>query len=290
MSFPRRVPVAGVETLGIRWTVGDVSPLGFEALRLSIWGAWRLFGPEAAYGVVVNTIPVDRARALTGEVPEAVAWRVVSGTVPPVLAAHLDDGMAEGVGWKFDPLRVFPDRFELALDNDLILWGLPHAVRHWLDRGAQRVCVLSEDVRPCFGRFSSLCGRQPRNTGLRGLPPGFDLGMALRAVLSIHPHRLDSECDEQGLQVAALSLGAEPVMVTLNEVTVCSPFYPHLSYLGRCGAHFVGLNRKDLPWRYYDRPAKECMVDHWHRHRLAVYAAVGLTPEPIGVRLAATGR
>lgn len=58
--------------LGIRWTVGDVSRRGYEALRLSVWGAYRLFGPEAAYTVNVNTVPLGCAQALVGELPEAV--------------------------------------------------------------------------------------------------------------------------------------------------------------------------------------------------------------------------
>jgi hypothetical protein len=34
-------------TLAIRWTIGDVSPLGFVALRLAIYGAHRMFGDGA---------------------------------------------------------------------------------------------------------------------------------------------------------------------------------------------------------------------------------------------------
>ena len=39
--------------VGIRWTIGNVSTRGFEALRLSIWGAWKAFGPDAIYVVCV---------------------------------------------------------------------------------------------------------------------------------------------------------------------------------------------------------------------------------------------
>ncbi|GEM_PF-4943709 len=35
-------------TLGIRRTIGDVSPNGFEALRLSIWGAWKNLFPRTS--------------------------------------------------------------------------------------------------------------------------------------------------------------------------------------------------------------------------------------------------
>jgi hypothetical protein len=161
--------------LGVRWTLGDVSERGFEALRLSIWGAWRLFGPEAKYAVCVNTIALDRARGKTGDLPEGVLWNDATREIPRFLKSHFDEGMAEGVGWKFAPLRFFPDRFELSLDNDCTLWGVPAAIRDWLEEADPKWCVAAENVLACFGQFASLCGPEPRNGGIRGLPPGFDL-------------------------------------------------------------------------------------------------------------------
>ena len=66
----------GERLVAVRWTIGDVSESGYEALRLSAWGAWRVFGPEAEYAVCVNSVPLDRARALAGDLPPGVAWRV----------------------------------------------------------------------------------------------------------------------------------------------------------------------------------------------------------------------
>jgi hypothetical protein len=63
--------------------------------------------------------------------------------------------------------------------------------------------------------------------------------------------------------------------VTLEEVTVCSPFHPHLPHLGRCGAHFVGLNARTIAWDYCGRPADECMAEHWARHRGELHARTG---------------
>lgn len=261
--------------MGVRWTIGAAHPRGFEALKLSISGAARLFGPEAAYVVCVNGIAPDEARARTGDVPVAVDWRPCEG-LPEFLLPFLDHGMAEGVAWKFAPLRLFPDRFELALDNDCILWDLPEALEAWLAAGAGDRCVLAEDVRPCFGQFADLCPPHPLNTGIRGLPPGFDLARAMQGILEARPAGLASELDEQGLQVAALSRAAPPLIVRLDEVTVCSPFWPHLAELGRCGAHFVGLNVRQIPFDHYDRPGDAWMAEHWARHRPALYRAVGL--------------
>lgn len=124
----------------MRWTIGDVSERGFEALRLSLLGAIGVFGVDARYAVCVNTAGARRARAATGDVPAEV----------------------------------------LRIDAD----GLAPA---WL-RGPE-------------------------------------------------------------------------------DVTVCSPFHPHLPHLGRCGAHFVGLNARHLPWAYFDRPADAWLAEHWARHR-----------------------
>lgn len=264
--------------LAVRWTIGNVSKRGFDALRLSILGAYRIFGPTAAYVVCVNSIPLTAAQARVGPVPRAVTWRQADRCdVPAFLDAYLDGGLAEGVAWKFAPLRLAPDRFELALDNDCILWRMPDAIRNWVAGGHPDACVLAEDVVPAFGRFADLCAPFPRNTGIRGLPPGVDLARALRETLAVRAVRLTSELDEQGLQVAALSRSRPPLVVLSNEVTICSPFQPHVPQLGSCGAHFVGLNMKA------ERPALgraglDRLAAHWDERRPLIAAMLERHP------------
>lgn len=262
--------------LAVRWTIGDVAPLGFEALRLSIHGAVRIFGPEAAYIVYVNSIPVGEAIARTGPTPAGIDWRAAPAELPKVLRGRVDGGMAQGAAWKLAPLLACPDRHELALDNDVILWEAPSAIRRWLH--GWDTPLIAEDVAPCHGVFAHLCGSVPRNSGIRGLPPGFPFCAALRRVLDLSRATLVSELDEQGLQVAALSLDQPPLVVSAADVTICSPFPPHRPELGRCGAHFVGLNAQELPWRYGGRPASEVRRAHWRGHRPELYARVGLPP------------
>ena len=265
--------------LGIRWTLGDVTPLGFEALRLSVWGAYRIWGRSAAYGICVNTIPLERAQELTGDLPDEIRWHsITAADLPELFQSHLDERLSEGVGWRFAPLRLFPDRYELSLDIGCILWRLPSAIRRWLADAGTESCLFAEDVLTRHGQFDCLCGPEPCNSGLCGLPPGFDLGDALITVLQRQPVRLVSELDEQGLQAAALSLRREPLMVRLEEVTVCSPFPPHLPYLGACGAHFVGLNASQPPWQLDGRAASEYVKEHWLRHRDRIYTEVGIKP------------
>jgi hypothetical protein len=273
--------VHGEDRLALRWTVGDISPRGYEALRLSLWGAWRMFGSKPHYVVCVNTIAADEAARRTGAVPPGVRWLGVDrAQIPEFLRSRVDGEMAEGVAWKFAPLRLYPEHFELSLDNGCILWQMPDGISRWLADG--RRCVIAEDVRACFGRFADQCGPEPRNSGIRGLPPKFDLGAALQTVLATRPDEpLTSELDEQGLQVAAVSRAEAPYVVRVHEVTICSPFPPHLPHMGRCGAHFVGVNERHYAWASEGRPAEDWIAEHFDRHRGALLERVGLaTPPP----------
>ncbi|MBI3926165.1 MAG: hypothetical protein HY319_11535 [Armatimonadetes bacterium] len=235
--------------IALRWTIGDVSSRGQEALRLSIWGAWKLFGPAADYLVCVHTLPVELVRARTRPIPPGIQWLPCGGGTP----------------WELEPPRYYPDRHEICIANNLILWEMPATLKDWLDQRTR--CLLTEDIWACYGRFGDLCGKTAYNLGLRGMPPGFDLGVVQQGLLELRPGSLCSrEADERGLQVAALSLTGAPFGVTLQEVSLCSPFYPHQPYLGRCGSHFLGVNSSQIPWDYYGRPADVWMDEHWRRY------------------------
>jgi hypothetical protein len=248
-----------MKELTVRWTIGDVSARGYEALGLSILGLTRLL-PDARAVVTVNSVPVDEARRRLGEAAELVDWMASDGQAPDWLRPYLHSNFAQGVAWKFAPVRLSPDRFELSLDNDVVLWELPAAIKAWMADGDS--CLIAEDVVCAYGQFVALCGDEPRNSGIRGLPPGFRLDRELRAVLERLPVLLSAELDEQGLQVAVVT-GCKHHVVSLADVSICSPFPPHSRMLGRCGAHFVGLNAKTLPWRFQGKSGEEYLYANW---------------------------
>lgn len=265
--------------LGIRWTIGDVDPRGFEALRLSLWGAWSLFGAEADYRVSVHAVSVSQARDLVGPVPDAVTWQTADACLPAWLRTRaLDPGRAEGVAWKFAPLQCFPDRRALALDSDVIPGDMPEALAAWLADSSPESGLLAEDITSSLGQFGSMCGARALDTGIRGLPAGFDLEERLRAVLDVHPVTLVSELDEQGLQVAVRSWTRPPYVVSVHAVTICSLFPPHLPHLGRCGVHFVVLDAQRFGWDFSGEPAEGVRARHWERYRTELYQRVGLEP------------
>jgi hypothetical protein len=116
----------------VRWTIGRVRREGFEALGLSIAGLHRIFGDDAEYIVCVNNIPLAEAQARTGYTRVNVCWLDVTAEFPVWMREYFGSGMAEGVGWKFAPIRLGPQRHELALDNDCIIWELPDGIRRWI--------------------------------------------------------------------------------------------------------------------------------------------------------------
>lgn len=264
--------------VGVRWTIGDVSAEGWEALRLAVWGGWKVFGPDAAYVVCVNSVPPAQARARAGDLPPGVEWREAAGRLPDFMAPFVGENMAEGKAWKFDPLHAFPDRWEISLDNDCILWEMPPAIRAWLREGDPERCLIAADVKACHGAWDRWTGSEPRNAGIRGLPPGFPLEEVMTGLLRENPVVMTSELDEQGLQIAAVSRRGPPAVVPVDQVSICSPFWPHIPHPGTHGAHFVGLNEHHLPWDYYGRPAVECLREHWARLRGEMYAHVGIAP------------
>jgi hypothetical protein len=173
--------------------------------------------------------------------------------------------MAQGVAWKFASLRLQCETHVLSLDNDVIFWRLPSSVRDWLDDGDS--LLIAEDVRACYGKFAPFCPKEPRNSGIVGLPPHFDTETKLCALLDRAGVRLSSETDEQGLQVALVSSEKHRV-VSVSEISICGYFRPHLLELGSCGAHFVGVNVKDLPYAHGFWDGKRAEVEQ----RLAGYS------------------
>lgn len=226
--------------LSIRWTVGDVAPNGYESLRLSIWGARRLFGADAEYVIRVTSISVEAAQARIGKVPAGVRWRAITiEDVPSFMRMQ----MSENVAWRFAAPSDDIENHRLDLDNDCILWSIPSSMTAWLSDDS--TALLAEDTG-----------------GIRGLPPGRNLGVLLVDVMHEMP------ASPQRLQTEALMRACRVRKVTDDEVAVCSPFPPHNPGLGRDGAHFVGLNI-----------ASYGTSDHFERHRAELYARVALDPQ-----------
>jgi hypothetical protein len=192
----------------VRWTIGDVLPYGIEALRLSVWGAFRCFGATARYVIGVHDLAPSHARAVThvmaGALPDAVAWDGVDSSLLPGWLRHAD--VSPRLAHRFAPVLIDRERAELRLDRRCVLFATPPTLAAWLDDPNPRACALLADL-----------DGEP-TTGLRGAGRGFDLEEALREVLREAPRAIHSREDAERLEVEALSLLEPPHLVSAREV------------------------------------------------------------------------
>jgi len=189
------------------------------------------FGPGAEYVVCVNTIDIPTAKQRVGAADGMVDWHDSNPDLPMWLLLYIDSNMADGVAWKFAPVRLFPDCHSLSLDNDVVLWSLPDSIRDWMQDGDS--LLTAEDVKACYGKFADFSSILPRNSS-RSFRPR---------------HRV----------------------VTLQEVSVSGYFRPHMLELGACGAHFVGVNAKHLPWTWNGRSGEEYIHEYWDCKKTDLY-------------------
>ena len=97
--------------LGVRWILGDVSPRGFVALGLSIWGAWKLFGPEARLRGLRNTVPIGQSTREGRGPARGRDWIDAAGVGAGVVrAVGLMVVWRRGLVGSLLPLQFFPDR------------------------------------------------------------------------------------------------------------------------------------------------------------------------------------
>lgn len=259
--------------LGIRWTIGDVSERGSETCACSSGVPRARPGPGPATWSAPTSFRSRRPAPARAKCPQHCCWQVPAATrclpgdpfrwrlggrsgVKAGAVALLSGSLRAGSRQPLHPVADAP-RFG------------PAAVRRHPQAG-----LLAEDVRACFGQFVGLCGPMPRNSGIRGLPPGFNLEAALQRLLQEHPVTLASELDEQGLQVTAR---ARPIP---GDDRGCE----HLFALSAAPAHpwpprrpFRRAQRHAGGWQLKGRPAVECIQDHWQRHRAALYRQIGLS-------------
>lgn len=222
-----------------RWTVGDTTPDGFDCLRRSADSLTRLYDVEVV-------VCYNGDSAITQEALRDFALidqRRFRGVLAPEPV---------GVAWKLYPPRLAPDRHELVIDNDLIVSRrLPELDAFF---SGVRTLLLGENGRT-YGRFGRhVPAGYGVNSGLYGMPPGFDFGSFVRFYAggaweenALAEHRASRTFDEQGLVALAL-LSRPHLVIPAESVTNCEH-----RWVPGAGHHFVGLNRRAFhrPYREY---------------------------------------
>ena len=223
-----------METPLVRWTIGPVSSLGFECFRHSLASFLRHFEAEI---VVCYNCSFEQIAWITKEHP---AIRLVDQS------EYLNNPIRPaGVAWKLYPPRLDINRHELSIDNDIVFNAeIPQLSAFFKGHHT----LLLEDWSRTYGRFEKHVPADYRiNSGLYGMPPGFNLDRYCHFYLrdqwemnAVGEYKESKTFDEQGL--IALSLLDHPnfVIIPNTVITNCER-----QYVEGAGHHFIGVNRKE---------------------------------------------
>jgi hypothetical protein len=224
----------------VRWTVGPTTRDGLDCLSRSVAAFLRLYDADVA---ICHNCPADNLADLVARFPLVDQHaHLASVPVPPA-----------GVAWKLYPPRLAVHRHELVIDNDLIVERAVPEIDRFL---AGDCTLLLAEASRTYGRFERhVPPGYAINSGLYGMPPGFDLGRHVAFHCgpaweenATGTHALNRTFDEQGLVASALLSYPRFVIIPASCVTNCE----HRLVDGH-GHHFVGLNRREYhgPYKLY---------------------------------------
>jgi hypothetical protein len=217
----------------LRWTMGGVSKQGQRLLRWSVRSVQKVYGDEFDYLICYNNLDpaslADTGLPLRPQEADALP-------LPP-----------KGVAWKLYPPRVAPDRHEVWLDNDIIIYRRIPGLDDFLRQ--DNAAVMTEGLERRCGRWDGLHppGGPNLNSGLFGIPPGFDFRAAMMELLNSQGFTSwEDYFDEQGLVALVLKqhFGDRLRVVGNQDISIC--FYNF--YMGRCGCHLSNVNISKLEY------------------------------------------
>lgn len=251
-----------------RWTIGDVSEVGWEILSESVRLATKVY-PEFDFVICHNN--------LTPEKEDVLRKFSVPLLRQDDLIKRQDSGSKMDFFWKLVPPRIRLDSHELWVDNDLLILDRIPYIDEWLNNSdAAIISESSVGLKNWYGRFENMIDPCIAEccAGLFGLPPGFDFGEEVEKLSDGLV-----EYDEQGLVVYVVTNFDRCVFVPNKTLTMLGRWRVFFSSCNQSyefgrrrtffssdfpegsssdlpeGIHFVGSNRADneywAPWFFY---------------------------------------
>lgn len=223
----------------IRWTVGDVSDQGFDCLRHSIKRIVDMYGSkDFEYFVCYNGSSKKKI-----DIRQKNVALIDQEQFANSLPIHPSNKF--GVCWKLYPPRLDSSKFEIFIDNDVVLHKKIE-FEDWQDG-----CFISEAIKRSYGSFDKrIKSLAQMNSGFFGIPPRFDFGHELSdRIVKFSINWDDSYFEEQGL-VAHVISNQPHFMFGIKEIGIA--INNSHDFVGKYGTHFIGLNKgEDRFWRRY---------------------------------------
>jgi hypothetical protein len=213
----------------VRWTAGKCTDNSIRCLQISIKNFHRIYGKD--FDLVVLT--------RSENIPQFDEARVVKQK-PNVLVSCDTNGPQ----WKITPSRLNKNTHELFIDNDLVIYRRSNLIEKFFSE--KDMFIATEGLRRRFGSYDSLIPCHLKiNTGLFGIPPGFDFDSELR---NNFQGVWSNWFDEQGL-VSSILVKNKLNVIPFDDISVCvfgkdeNEEEIVQTKFGRHGSHFIGLNQ-----------------------------------------------
>ncbi len=211
----------------LRWTIGEVHACGYRTLRDSVKRLRDLYD----FDFVIchngqNTAQLEFLESLGVEL-------------------HAQDGyqsLEKQTFMKLTPFRLRPDGHEIFLDNDVVLYDCPSEIDQFL---ASDSTLVYEGLYGLHGAYTLPKGIHV-NSGIFGLPPGFDMEASIKA--NWLPLPAPSKFDEQGLVGKCLVDHSSYIILPQCRVPILESHFDYKAHRrnkSACGFHFVGANREE---------------------------------------------
>ena len=228
----------------IRWTFGETkarqtSPQAWDMLECSLKSAGLLF-PKAERIICYNN--------LTNDVKDIISRLARENSVNLLDASELLPSSLRNVGvknswWKYAPPRCAVEKYEIVMDNDLVLWKSPPTLLRGIKE--QALVALTDAKGQYYGDFLEVIARSGSklelNAGLVGMPPGFTVNLeGLKEM--VHTDFFHSE---QGFTaINFMNYPGKKYLIPLEEVTQLNVIVskPEELVSRYCGGHFCGCS------------------------------------------------
>lgn len=242
----------------IRWTFGETkerptSLQAYDMLECSLLFALKLF-PNAEMFIVYNSL----SNSLSLE-----KLKRISSNKAILLEGKKEwNNDMKNSFWKYIPLRIKSDKYELILDSDIVFWKVPETINKWLK--SDGVLLNSDWNGRNYGNYDQSIPKEYQlNAGIIGYPPQFSFILPKVDLLS------ERFIAEQGFIVNEfIKSNRELFIIPKNDIFQSNT----VEFINKknkniisdnCGGHFCGCNYCHYP--HWDKYYKNDVWNHYHK-------------------------
>jgi hypothetical protein len=215
----------------LRWTIGNSDKINLNLLSRSIKQMTLLYAERFELFVCFNgDFKVENFEKRSTGAVKLLKQEPIGGLPYP-----------RGCTWKLYPPRLNIQVHEIFIDHDFVLVKRMDEIEHFLNSSDKFLCI--EDRSRAYGpNFDEQIPQGFEiNSGLFGLPPGFDMGKQMSLV-----DKWSSHFDDQGF-IAKQMFDKRKIMINRKISTCFDILNINEEY---CAYHFMKQNRKKF-WRRF---------------------------------------